>query len=54
MRLNVTTWSSPRRNDGAQLTAAVPGAMLMGCQFHPEKSGTVGLTILKTFCEGEW
>ena len=27
---------------------------VMGCQFHPEKSGTVGLSILKTFCEGEW
>lgn len=54
MRLNVTTWSSPRRNTGAQLTAAVARGNVMGCQFHPEKSGTVGLTILKTFCEGEW
>ena len=39
---------------GAQLTAAVARGNVMGCQFHPEKSGTVGLTILKTFCEGEW
>ncbi len=37
---------------GAQLTAAVARGNVMGCQFHPEKSGTVGLTILKTFCEG--
>ena len=39
---------------GAQLTAAVARGNVMGCQFHPEKSGTVGLTILKTFCEWEW
>ena len=39
---------------GAQLTAAVARGNVMGCQFHPEKSGTVGLMILKTFCEGEW
>ncbi|MBE6998271.1 MAG: imidazole glycerol phosphate synthase subunit HisH, partial [Ruminococcaceae bacterium] len=27
---------------------------VMGCQFHPEKSGDVGLAILRTFCEGDW
>ncbi len=39
---------------GAELTAAVAKGSVMGCQFHPEKSGPVGLGILKTFCEGTW
>ncbi|MEA4964776.1 MAG: imidazole glycerol phosphate synthase subunit HisH [Oscillospiraceae bacterium] len=37
---------------GAQLTAAVAKGNVMGCQFHPEKSGAVGLAILRAFCEG--
>lgn len=37
---------------GAELTAAVARGNVMGCQFHPEKSGAVGLSILKAFCEG--
>lgn len=37
---------------GAALTAAVAKGNVMGCQFHPEKSGSVGLAILKAFCEG--
>ena len=36
---------------GAQLTAAVAKGNVMGCQFHPEKSGNVGLAILKAFSE---
>ena len=36
---------------GAELTAAVARDNVMGCQFHPEKSGEVGLGILKAFCE---
>lgn len=36
---------------GAELTAAVARDNVMGCQFHPEKSGEVGLRILKAFCE---
>ena len=36
---------------GAPLTAAVQNGNVMGCQFHPEKSGKVGLDILRAFCE---
>ena len=36
---------------GAELTAAVARKNVYGCQFHPEKSGTVGLEILRAFCE---
>ncbi len=36
---------------GAYLTAAVAKDNVCGCQFHPEKSGKVGLSILKAFCE---
>ena len=38
---------------GRTLTAAVRRDNVMGCQFHPEKSGKVGLSILKAFCEME-
>ena len=38
---------------GAPLTAAVANGNVMGCQFHPEKSGDVGLSILRAFCEWE-
>ncbi len=34
---------------GRELTAAVAKDNVMGCQFHPEKSGRVGLSILKAF-----
>jgi len=36
---------------GGELTAAVQRENVYGCQFHPEKSGSVGLAILKAFCE---
>ena len=36
---------------GAMLTAAVAKDNVYGCQFHPEKSGDVGLGILKAFVE---
>lgn len=36
---------------GAPITAAVANKNVFGCQFHPEKSGNVGLNILKAFCE---
>ena len=38
---------------GAPLTAAVARGNVYGCQFHPEKSGAVGLSILRAFCESE-
>ncbi len=38
---------------GREMTAAVAKDNVMGCQFHPEKSGDVGLRILRAFCEGD-
>ena len=36
---------------GADLTAAAAKGNVYGTQFHPEKSGAVGLNILRAFCE---
>ncbi|MBQ7935972.1 MAG: imidazole glycerol phosphate synthase subunit HisH [Clostridia bacterium] len=36
---------------GRELTAAVAKGNIFGCQFHPEKSGKIGLAILKAFSE---
>ena len=35
---------------GVPITAAVQKGNVYGCQFHPEKSGSVGLEILRAFC----
>ena len=40
-------------NYGTALTACVGKDNIYGCQFHPEKSGEVGLRMLKAFCEME-
>jgi len=36
---------------GTTVTAMVAKGNVFGCQFHPEKSGDVGMTILKNFGE---
>ena len=36
---------------GIPVTASAANENVMGCQFHPEKSGEVGLRILKAFSE---
>ena len=36
---------------GGEITAAVAKDNVYGCQFHPEKSGDVGLKILKGFLD---
>ncbi len=38
-----------RTDYGAPVTAAVGKGNVYGCQFHPEKSGEVGLQILRNF-----
>ena len=44
-------WVVANAEYGAKLTAAVAKGSVVGCQFHPEKSGDVGLGILKSFIE---
>ncbi len=36
---------------GLPLPAAAAAGNVVGCQFHPEKSGEVGMKILRGFCE---
>lgn len=38
---------------GVRMTAAAARGSIVGCQFHPEKSGETGLAILRAFCETE-
>ena len=37
--------------DGIQIPAIVARQKVIGCQFHPEKSGSVGLKILQQFLQ---
>lgn len=37
--------------NGRQISAVIRRGNLYGCQFHPEKSGTIGLRIIKNFLE---
>jgi glutamine amidotransferase len=34
---------------GLSVSASVQRGLVMGCQFHPEKSGEVGLRVLTNF-----
>lgn len=36
---------------GVPLTASVQNGNIYGVQYHPEKSGKIGLEILRSFCE---
>ena len=38
---------------GMPITAMVEKGNISGCQIHPEKSGIVGLAILRAFCRGK-
>ncbi len=44
-------WTTAETEYGGLLTASVEKDNVFGCQFHPEKSGDVGLSILKAFVE---
>ncbi len=35
---------------GHKIASVISNANIIGCQFHPEKSGEVGLKILRKFC----
>ena len=39
--------------DAEDITEILAKDNVYGCQFHPEKSGNVGLAILRAFCEEE-
>ncbi len=44
-------WVSAVTEYGTKITASAENGNVFGTQFHPEKSGAVGLKILKAFCE---
>jgi imidazole glycerol-phosphate synthase subunit HisH len=49
-RVPLLTSTSAECEYGGGFSAAIEQENMFGVQFHPEKSGTVGLTILNNFC----
>ena len=49
--MNCDSYVSSRTEYGVMLTASVENGNVYGTQFHPEKSGKVGLDILRAFIE---
>jgi len=49
-RVPLLTATSAECEYGGGFSAAVEQENMFGVQFHPEKSGAVGLTILQNFC----
>ncbi len=47
----VVTETTAASEYGLRFAGAVERGNIFGVQFHPEKSGDVGLSILKNFCE---
>jgi glutamine amidotransferase len=39
--------------DGFRISAAISRGKIYGCQFHPEKSGEIGLRIIRRFLDLE-
>ncbi len=49
-RVPLLTATSAECEHGGCFSAAVEQENMFGVQFHPEKSGAVGLTVLENFC----
>ena len=47
----VVEWTTAECEYGTAFSAGVERRSLFGVQFHPEKSGDPGLTLLRNFCE---